>query len=266
MQVYVHINLHVTGNNTTARPNGKHGGSQIHSVLSFSKTSWQALRHTEPPIQWVSGFLQIWVGGNFTFVCLHLGGYFHHFILRRYSQPFVTTEVLQPTIVLARYLVFARCLEAPSDCEAMNCFLFSLHANPVLPTHGTRSSFQLLCVPLTIPLKLTVWRKAYIIHVTSDCVLRHRLVISHIKKHSTPLNSVVRSHILLHGILLRLTDTAVRDNILIHRYCGTRAYYDSTILWRRIILRFTGAAALGLIMTHRYCGAGSYYDSPILRH
>jgi hypothetical protein len=82
--------------------------------------------------------------------------YFHNFILRRCSQPFVTTEVLQQTIVLAWYLVFARCLEAPSDCEAMNCSLFSLHANPVLPAPGTQSSFQLLRVLLTFSLKLTV--------------------------------------------------------------------------------------------------------------
>jgi len=66
--------------------------------------------------------------------------------------------------------------------------------------------------------------------------------------------------------LLWLTDTAAWDHIMIHRYCGTRAYYDSPILRRGVILWFTGTAALEPIMTHRHCGAGSYYDSPVLRH
>jgi hypothetical protein len=139
-------------------------------------------------------------------------------------------------------LGFARCLEAPSNCEAMNCSLFSLHANPVLPAPGTQFSFLPLRVPLPIPLKWTVWRNAYIIHATSNWALRHRLVVSHITKHSLPLNSVARSHILLHGILLWLTGTAARDHIMIHQYCGTSAYYDSPVL-----------------------GKGSHYDSSVLR-
>jgi len=131
---------------------------------------------------------------------------------------------------------------------------------------GTQPSFQLLCVPLNIALKITVWSNAYIIHVTSNWAFWHRLVVSHITKHSSPLNSVVRSHILLHGILLWLTGTAVRDRFMIHRYCDTRAYCDSSILRRGIIFWFNGTAALEPIVTHGYCGAGSYFDSTVLWH
>ena len=61
--MYVHRNLHATGNNPTAGPNGKQGDSQIRSVLSFPKTSRQALRPTETLIQWVPGFLQLRISG-----------------------------------------------------------------------------------------------------------------------------------------------------------------------------------------------------------
>lgn len=123
---------------------------------------------------------------------------------------------------------------------------------------------------------------------------------SHHKARSTPLNSVVRSQIFLHGILLWLTDTAAQDHIMTHRYCGagsycimiqrycgTRDYYDSPVLGKgshydslvlrhyrllglastnhSILLRLTRTTARDSIVTHRYCATRSYYDSLVLR-
>ena len=227
----------MTGNNPIAGPNGKHGGSQIHSVLSFSKTSWQALR----PCSMGTGISSVtnkWTfimdTGNFIFAYLYLGGCPVWNIFTILSWEDAVSPLLPPKfydrplylhgirflLVVWRLLQIARLWIAAylAYTQIRSC-----------PPPGTQSSFQLLCVPLPIPLKLTAWRNTYIIHVTSNWALRHRLVVSHITKHSAPLNSVARGHILLHGILLWLTDTAARDH-MIHRYCGTSAYYDSPVL------------------------------------